>query len=122
FLQIIGLPGSFIVPVLAARFRSQQALAFCLGLLSAFGYALLFFSVSKVWIIISMIAIGFPLSGSFALGLSFLAMRARDAEQSSELSGMAQSFGYLVSAVGPIFIGSLYDFTYTWDIPIFTLI
>lgn len=122
FLQIIGLPGSFIVPVLAARFRNQQALALILGLLSAFGYALLFFSVSKVWIIISMIAIGFPLSGSFALGLSFLAMRARDAEQSSELSGMAQSFGYLVSAVGPIFIGSLYDFSHTWDIPIFTLV
>ena len=35
---------------------------------------------------------------------------------------MAQSIGYILAAVGPILIGSLYDFTHSWTIPLITLI
>ena len=121
-LQIIGLPASFIVPVLAEKFRSQTWLAFSLGIMSAVGYGALLLSTSHFIILMSLVLIGVPLSGSFALGLAFLAMRAKNSQDSSELSGMAQSFGYLVSAVGPIFIGSVYDWTHSWIVPLVILV
>ena len=79
-------------------------------------------SFSTYAIIISLVLIGIPLSGSFALGLFFISIRARNSRDSSELSGMAQSFGYLVSAIGPIFIGSVYDWTGSWTVPLLILV
>jgi len=122
FLQLIGLPGSFLIPVIAGRLKNQKSIAFLLGFLTALGYGLLFVSTGKFWIIVSLIVIGFPLNGAFALGLLFLALRVRNSQESSQLSGMAQSFGYLVSAIGPILIGSLYDATQNWSMPIITLV
>jgi MFS transporter, CP family, cyanate transporter len=49
-------------------------------------------------------------------------MRARDARQAGELSGMSQSIGYILAAIGPLFIGFLYDFTHLWILPLITLI
>ena len=43
-------------------------------------------------------------------------------KQAAELSGMSQSIGYVLAAVGPLFIGYLYDLTHLWDTPIITLI
>jgi MFS transporter, CP family, cyanate transporter len=50
---------------------------------------------------------------SFLLGLAFLGLRSKNARQAAELSGMTQAIGYILTAVGPIFIGSLYDLTHT---------
>lgn len=121
-LQIIGLPASFIVPVLAGKRSSQSTLAFSLGVMAALGYGALLVSSSTFAIFISLILIGIPLSGSFALGLFFISMRAKNSRDSSELSGMAQSFGYLVSAIGPIFLGSVYDLTQSWTVPLIILV
>lgn len=35
---------------------------------------------------------------------------------------MAQSFGYLLAAVGPVFVGTLYDISRSWTMPIAFLI
>ncbi|MDR7080113.1 cyanate permease [Neobacillus niacini] len=35
---------------------------------------------------------------------------------------MTQSTGYLLAAIGPLFIGYLYDTAHLWTIPIITLI
>lgn len=121
-LQIIGLPASFITPVLAGKLRSQSWLALVIGSLAVLGYGGLVMSSSTLAIIISLVLIGIPLSGSFALGLFFISIRARNSRDSSELSGMAQSFGYLVSAVGPFFIGSVYDWTGSWTVPLLILV
>jgi CP family cyanate transporter-like MFS transporter len=72
--------------------------------------------------IIGIALIGFGLSGTFSLALSFLGLRARNARQASQLSGMAQSLGYIFAAVGPMLIGYIYDFSEKWTVPIITLI
>ena len=64
---------------------------------------------------------GIGLGGSFPLALTFLGMRARDARQAAELSGMSQSIGYILAAIGPLFIGFLYDVTHLWIFPLITL-
>ena len=120
--QLIGLPFSFLVPVIAGRLRSQQWLVVLLGLCSLAGFGGLLLGSSYSVIMVSILFLGIGLGGSFPLALTFLGMRARDARQAAELSGMSQSIGYILAAIGPLFIGFLYDFTHLWTLPLITLI
>jgi CP family cyanate transporter-like MFS transporter len=122
FTQFVGLPASFIVPVLAGKLSSQRGIVIVLGVLSTGGYTGLIIGESIGIMVLSTILIGLSLSGSFALALTFLGLRAHDGRQASELSGMAQSFGYVLAATGPMFIGYLFDLTNTWTYPLLTMI
>ncbi|MFB3160928.1 MFS transporter [Neobacillus sp. 179-J 1A1 HS] len=122
FTQLVGLPASFFIPVLAGRSQSQVWIAFMLGMFSIVGYSGLLLGSSYPVLIMSIALIGFALGGAFPLALSYIGLRARSANQASELSGMAQSTGYLLAAVGPLFIGYLYDMAHSWTLPIVTLI
>ncbi|MEN1967355.1 MFS transporter [Lentibacillus sp. N15] len=122
FMQVISLPFSFLVPVLAARTKSQGWLVWLLAFFAIAGYGGLLFGNGYAAMIVSVIFIGIALGGIFPLALAFLGMRSKNARQAAELSGMAQSLGYLLAAIGPIFIGYLYDITHNWTIPLITLI
>lgn len=122
FTQLVGLPASFFIPVLAGRSRSQVWIAFTLGLCAVVGYSGLLLGTSYPILILSIILIGVALGGSFPLALTFIGLRARNANQAAALSGMTQSTGYLLAAVGPLFIGYLFDLAHSWTIPIFALI
>lgn len=121
FMQLVGLPASFLIPVIAGRFRSQVWIAFLLGVFSVVGYGGLLFSSSFPLLIVSIILIGIALGGNFPLALSYIGLRSRNANQAAELSGMAQSTGYILAAVGPFFIGFLFDKTHLWTIPLIVL-
>ncbi|HBS43623.1 MAG TPA: MFS transporter [Paenibacillus sp.] len=122
FTQIVGVPVSFLVPILAGRLRSQVWIAFALGMCSIVGYAGLWMGSSYPMMILSIILIGIALGGNFPLALSYIGIRARNGNQAAELSGMAQSTGYMLAAIGPILIGYLYDMAHVWTIPLLTLI
>ena len=122
FTLLMGLPASFLVPVLAARFRSQVWLAFILGMCPIVGYGGLLLGSSYPVLIASIILIGITLGGCFPLALSYIGLRARNTSQAAELSAMVQSTGYLLAAIGPMFIGYLYDVTHVWTVPLITLI
>ncbi|MGM8213699.1 CynX/NimT family MFS transporter [Virgibacillus sp. W0430] len=121
YTQFIGLPASFFVPVIAARFQSQRWIVFALCVMYLIGAGGLLAGTSYIGMILSVTLIGISMSGCFALALSFLGMRARNARQSAELSGMAQSFGYSLAAIGPMLIGFLFDLTHAWTVPLLTL-
>ncbi|MBD1223170.1 CynX/NimT family MFS transporter [Virgibacillus halodenitrificans] len=121
-MQFIGLPASFFVPVIAGKFKSQRPIVVIMASCSVIGYSGLLLGNSYVMLVISTVIIGIALSGTFALALAFLGMRAKNAKQAAELSGMAQALGYVLAAAGPIFIGYLYDLTHLWAIPLITLI
>jgi MFS transporter, CP family, cyanate transporter len=120
--QLVGLPASFFIPVLAGRFQSQVWISFALSCFSVLGYTGLLLGTSYPILIVSIILIGLALGGSFPLALSYIGLRARNGRQAAELSGMAQSTGYLLAAVGPFFIGYLYDLTHLWTFPLTALI
>lgn len=122
FTQIVGLPVSFIIPVIAGRYRSQIGIAFWLGLSSVLGYGGLVLGSSFPILIISILLIGIGLGGNFPLALSYLGLRAQNAKQAAELSGMAQSTGYVLASLGPLFMGYLFDRTQMWTVPLITLI
>jgi MFS transporter, CP family, cyanate transporter len=119
--QLVGLPASFFIPVIAGRYRSQIWIAFLLGLLSIIGYTGLLLGTSYPILIISIIFIGVALGGNFPLALSYIGLRSRNANRAVELSGMTQSTGYILAAVGPLLIGYLFDMTHVWTLPLIAL-
>ncbi|APF28966.1 yycB domain protein [Clostridium sporogenes] len=57
----------------------------------------------------------------FLLFFMILSLRTENSNEAAQLSGMAQSFGYLLAAFGQLF-GFLHDATNSWKVPLQTLI
>lgn len=58
----------------------------------------------------------------FLLFFIILSLRTENSNEAAQLSGMAQSFGYLLAAFGPILFGFLHDVTNGWKVPLEALI
>lgn len=120
-IQFAGLPASFIIPVIAGKMNNQKGIVLGLGtvyLISLSGLMLGGGPLIFLWVIM----IGMAQGAGFSLALTFLVLRAKDVLDAARLSGMAQSLGYFLAAVGPTLIGYEYDHTQSWFLPILTLI
>lgn len=120
-MQLALLPFTFIVPVIAGRMSSQRSLVFITSILLLIGTLGLLYGNSNLivlWIIILGIGGGF----AFGLSMMFFSLRTENAHQAAELSGMAQSVGYLLAAIGPTLFGYLHDITNSWTIPLLILV
>ncbi|MGK0742536.1 MFS transporter [Leucobacter sp. Z1108] len=113
--QIIGIAGSLALPLVARgprRKRWLPGLLPGLTLIAMLGIAL-WPSAIIAWLVIGGLAGG----GSLTMALTLMAMRARTAEHATALSGMAQSLGYLIAAVGPFAFGALLGASGGWIAP-----
>lgn len=73
---------------------------------------------AALWVVL----VGLGQGGGISLALTLMALRARDAAHTSELSGMAQSAGYLLAATGPLGLGLAHDVTGAWTLPLLLLV
>lgn len=118
--QGTGVLGTLIIPVWAEKVDDQRRIVWFLVILELISLAGLMLPESflvGVWASL----IGFSLGGSFGLALLFIVLRTQSTETATELSGMAQSVGYLLAATGPTLFGALHDLTHTWVIPLLML-
>ncbi len=120
-MQLALLPFTFIVPVIAGRMSSQRSLVAITSVLFLTGTLGLLYGSPNL-IVMWMIILG--IGGGFAFGLSmmFFGLRTENAQQAAELSGMAQSVGYLLAAIGPTLFGYLHDATNSWTVPLLILV
>ncbi|REK74254.1 MFS transporter [Paenibacillus paeoniae] len=120
-MQLAVLPFTFIVPVLAARMSNQRILVVFTSVFILAGTLGLLYGSSNLlmaWIILLGMGIGF----AFSLSMMFFGLRTRTSRQAAELSGMAQSVGYLLAATGPTLFGFLHDATQSWKAPLMILV
>lgn len=110
-----AIPGLVLIPLLA-KLKDQSALSFILASLSAIcALGLLYMpSFALVWTLL----LGFSSGACFILGLSFISLRTDDSTQAASLSGMSQSIGYLLAAVGPMVAGALHTAAGSWSAPL----
>lgn len=119
-LQFVSLPFSFIIPVLAGRNPNQRVLVTISALSMLTGYAGLLSGMSSLNLLWVML-VGISGGANFSLSLMFFTLRTKTAHEAAALSGMAQSLGYLLAAIGPMLIGFLHDATDGWKVPLMVL-
>ena len=120
-MNLVSIPTTFLAPVLAHRMRDQRkAVAGCVALtaIGLSGVLLAPSSTALVWVVIMGLGQGAALS----LALLMIVLRAEDDHTAARLSSMAQGFGYLLAAAGPLVMGLLHAATGDWDVPLVVLI
>ena len=114
-MQISQIPMALLVPILAGKMKSQRPLVFMFTafyLIGFVGLVMEWTSFAVLW----MVFLGLAGGASFGLAMMLFTLRTRTAYEAADLSGFAQSFGYLLAATGPILFGYLYDVFGGWDI------
>lgn len=119
--QFAQVPMTFIFPIIAARLKEQRILVVIITALFLIGFSFLF-AHNLVLLIIGIIIAGLAMGACFSLCMTFFSIRARTSDGSISLSGFGQSVGYLIGAIGPIFMGFLFDATGNWNAGIIFLL
>jgi MFS transporter, CP family, cyanate transporter len=119
-LSIAGfasLPTAFVTPVLASTPTRQRAAVVGAVVLNAGALGGMMWrpvAGAVAW----MVILGMAQGAAIGLALSFIVLRSPSAVRAAELSGMAQTVGYLVASVGPLTMGALHDATGGWVVPL----
>lgn len=120
-MQIALLPVTFIVPILAGRMKNQIFLVILAAVFYFIGIGGLLSgndSLTLLWAIF----IGIGSGCAFSISMMLFGLRTTNAHDAAELSGMAQSIGYLLAALGPTLFGYLHDATGGWKVPLIAMV
>jgi MFS transporter, CP family, cyanate transporter len=112
--QVAGLVISLIAPIIAGRFHGQRAVTGAALAVCAIGFVGLL--ATDQWPTLWVMCVLTGPGASISLALLFMVLRSTSTTQTSQVSGMAQSVGYILAAVGPVAIGALHDVTGSWTI------
>ncbi|MGH3368438.1 MAG: CynX/NimT family MFS transporter [Nocardioidaceae bacterium] len=118
-ITAMSIPLSFLIPTWAARLHDQSWLI--VGLVACYpvGYlGLVLAPVAGAWAWAVLVGTA---TSVFPLVLTLIGLRARTSEGTAALSGFTQSVGYLLSAVGPLGMGVLYEASGGWTVPLSVL-
>lgn len=119
-MQFSLIPITFIVPVIAEKMANQKIISGITGALFFIGVVGLIVG-NAVFIPVAVILLGVGAGSAFSLSMMFFSLRTTSGQQAAEMSGMAQSFGYLMAATGPVLFGALHDFNGSWILPLIVL-
>ncbi|WP_108307380.1 CynX/NimT family MFS transporter [Metalysinibacillus jejuensis] len=120
-MLLAQLPLTFIMPVLADKLKNQRPIVVILTLLYTVGFVGIALGLTE-YTVLWMICIGSAGGSSFSLAMMLFTLRTKTAYAAADLSGFAQSIGYLLAASGPIVFGALYDYTGSWQLPIYVFL
>ncbi|PRA12223.1 MFS transporter [Arthrobacter sp. MYb211] len=112
----VGVPLSFIMPALAARFSHQGPLVIIngiAGILAVIGIFIAPVQGAFIWAALLGIC-----GSSFPLALTMIGLKAHTAAGVSRLSTFGQSVGYLIAIPGPFLVGALHEVTNSWTTPL----
>ncbi|GAA3584217.1 CynX/NimT family MFS transporter [Kribbella ginsengisoli] len=110
--QGFGLVGGLAIPWLMRNPRSQRAGAVTASI--PIVVALLGLLLAPKLVIAWAIIGGLGQGAALVAALSLISIRGRSHHETTQLSGMAQSIGYLLAATGPALAGYLTELTTTW--------
>ncbi len=119
-VNLVSILPALVVPLVLARIRNQARFTILVSLayFAAIGGFLLAPGIAPLW----MVFLGFSQGAGLGLGLTFIVLRSPDSDHATRLSGMAQSWGYLFAALGPLVLGALHDVTEAWILPLLLLL
>lgn len=118
-LQVCAFLGSLVVPLLlrGRLARWTPGIIPVLGIIGIIGLITVP-TLFVGWVVLCGLSCG----ASLSMTLSLFGLRARTPAAASRLSGMAQSGGYAIAAVGPIAFGGLLTLTSGWLAPLLLVV
>lgn len=115
--SLIGLPLSVLIPTLVTKLSQTKRQLVMLGftLLGLVGVTLLLFQSSSVlyWTLVNLL-IGASAGALFPFLMVTFSMKTASPQEAAQLSGMVQTGGYLLAAVGPTAFGLAYSWFGSW--------
>ncbi|WP_019854833.1 CynX/NimT family MFS transporter [Actinopolyspora mortivallis] len=117
---LIGVPVSMVLPPLVTRTEGQSVWTVGLAATAITGFLGVLVAPLAAPLLWSLL-IGIGMS-AFPLALVLISLRTRNAAETSRLSGMAQSVGYLIASTGPFLFGMLHTATGSWQASLLVLI
>lgn len=115
---LIGLPFALTVPTIVSRLngKQRQLLVGMTSLVGILGYLLLLHPVGNFWYwLIVNLMIGGSTSVLFPYLMTTLSLKTSSPKATAVLSGMTQSGGYLLAALGPVLFGYAYNWFKSWQ-------
>ena len=119
-MQVVGLAGTFLAPLVALKLKEQTVISMGLGIGYVLGFSS-FFSSSTWLIYLGLSLVGFCLGASISMAYILIGLRTRG-KNTASLSGMSQSVGYFLAAIGPLLVGAIFDIAVNCNLFIVLLI
>ncbi|HEX6468640.1 MAG TPA: MFS transporter [Streptosporangiaceae bacterium] len=113
---LLQAAGGLTVPVVERVMLDQRPLVWLITGFVVVGFAGVAWAPvgsAPLWAVV----LGLGQGAAFATALSFIGLRAADQHVAVRLSGMSQSVGYVIAALGPLGIGAVHDLTGGWTVP-----
>ena len=115
--SLISLPFSMTIPSLTARLKARQRLVM-ISLVSAaglIGITMLLIRTDSFayWLILNLL-IGMSVSALFPYLMVTFSLKTSTPAQTAQLSGLAQTGGYILAAFGPSLFGYSFDLFHSW--------
>lgn len=111
---IVQLVSSLSAPWLATRGKDQRLAIVLVMLITLAGlFGCLYAPLSGLWG--WAVVLGLGQGGTFALALTLIVLRSKDAHVAANLSSMAQGVGYTLASMGPLAVGLVHDLTGGWS-------
>lgn len=108
FASAIGIPSGLIISSLLGKYKSLAWWAAGTSAMTLMGnivFTLVLQTHDTGALIFACVLIGLGMSATFPISLSLISSRASTAAQTTQLSAMAQGWGYLLAAVGSFMVG-----------------
>jgi MFS transporter, CP family, cyanate transporter len=121
YMQLISLIGTFFAPNLLMRLKQQSGVVLSVGVGYLIGYTSLFFS-NELVTFAALTIIGIGSGASLSIAYTLISMRTAEDLTTAKLSGMVQSAGYVLAALGPLVFGISLDLFDNWNILIWFLL
>ena len=123
--SLISIPFSMVIPSLTTRLAAPHR-RFMLGIVSLaglLGIAMLLFTVKNFayWLTINLL-IGTAVSALFPYMMVTFSMKTSSPEKTAQLSGLAQTGGYVLAAFGPTLFGYSLQVFHSWTPAILSLL
>ncbi|MCO6504442.1 MAG: MFS transporter [Snodgrassella sp.] len=112
-MQLVMIPANLLIPIYAARLKQQQWIGGMCGIVLLIAIFLLI-SPWRSCYLPAVLLLGLGISSAFCLSMMFFNLRSNNMTEGVLLSGMAQTCGYLLAAIGPVLMGALYDMLGSW--------
>jgi CP family cyanate transporter-like MFS transporter len=119
-IAAVSIPLSLWLPAASARRTDQRGLILAVLACYLVGYGLLLVDAHALAVPAALlVGVGCCV---FPIALTLIGLRSRTPDGTAALSGFTQSIGYLIAAIGPFLIGTVYDATGHWTVPLWLLL